>query len=153
MNIFHEVHVDRAFSDALMTVGVVLAGVTLLLCVLGIIWDIKWRKKEQWQKTLVFIGTILFVLACGAFVSSGINYTIAANKADDKTVYSLQNWTQDNYSIKLSKDDAEALAGTNQRVKAVAVDYKDKPTVVQLIKYKNGYILVNNENQAVLPQK
>jgi hypothetical protein len=65
----------------------------------------------------------------------------------------LQSWSQNNYGIKLSKDNAQALVGIEERSKAVAVDYKGEPTVVQLVEYKDGYILVNNKNQVVLPQK
>jgi hypothetical protein len=149
MNIFHEVATNTTVSDTLVTLSLIVGGVGVLFHLLYIL--LQWKKKPYvWAIATGFATLGVAVVLAGTCAVMSSSERVAAR---EETSVSLQSWSKDNYGIELSKDNADALIGLRQRAKAVAVDYKGKPTVVQLIDYKNGYILVNNENQEALPQK
>jgi hypothetical protein len=150
MNIFHEASIDQSFTDAFSLLALVSVGVILLSTVLSIFVD---RRKTGMSKPFFIINCAAGALAVVGLLGMVSNTLIQLKHSNTETVSSLQSWSQNNYGIKLSKDNAQALVGIEERSKAVAVDYKGEPTVVQLVEYKDGYILVNNKNQVVLPQK
>jgi len=149
MNIFHEVAPEHAVSDTLTILSLIVGGLGLLSIVAYIL--LQWKKKPYvWAIATGFAALGVAVVLAGTF---SVMTSVEQVAAREKTSSSLQSWSKDNYGIELSRNNADDLTGLEQRAKAVAVDYNGKPTVVQLVDYKDGYILVNNENQAVLPQK
>jgi len=149
MNIFHEVAPEHAVSDTLTILSLIVGGLGLLSIVAYIL--LQWKKKPYvWAIATSFAALGVAVVLAGTF---SVMTSVEQVAAREKTSSSLQSWSKDNYGIELSRNNADDLTGLEQRAKAVAVDYNGKPTVVQLVDYKDGYILVNNENQAVLPQK
>jgi len=149
MNIFHEVAPEHAVSDTLTILSLIVGGLGLLSIVAYSL--LQWKKKPYvWAIATGFTALGVAVVLAGTF---SVMTSVEQVAAREKTSSSLQSWSKDNYGIELSRNNADDLTGLEQRAKAVAVDYNGKPTVVQLVDYKDGYILVNNENQAVLPQK
>lgn len=147
MNIFHEAAISSNPSNALGVTGLILLGIVTALSIMSTFFEGK--KVQIW----FFVGIMITIIAStGLLVASANILTKAYETANAQTISSLKTWSQNNYDIKLSQTDAEALIGFDQQSKPIAVNYKDTPTVIQLIEYKDGYILVNNKNQAVLSQ-
>jgi hypothetical protein len=149
MNIFHEVIADQTVSNTLGTVSLTGLGLGVLFALTGGL--LQWKNKSY--KLAIIVAFTVLGLAVVVAGTAAVRASSESAAAREKTSTSLQSWSKDNYGINLSRDNANALTGLGQRPKAIAVDYKGQPTVVQLVDYKDGYILVNNKNQEVLPQK
>lgn len=160
MNIFHEATLDANSSRGWDAAMLIVMGIMFLLL---LVWGfflfkdpIDSRTKTTDVSKRTFLSgagaMVAFIVMMGLFLGSYNARLSSIEKAEAKTVSSLQDWSQKNYEISLSKDDATGLLGYETKSEAVAVEYEGKPTVVQLVEYKDGYILVNNKDQVPLSQ-
>jgi hypothetical protein len=157
MNLFHKATLDVNSSHGWDTAMLVFMGIMFILLFTWGFFLFRDPIDSRTKSTVVGKGTFLsgagamvaFVVMMGMFLGSYDARSDNIEKAESQTVSSLQSWSQKNYGISLSKDEAVALLGHEAESDPVVVDYKDEPIAVQLVEYKNGYVLANNKVQQV----
>lgn len=157
MNFFHKATLDVNSSHGWDTAMLIFIGIMFILLFTWGFFLFRDPIDSRTKSTVVGKWTFLsgagaavaFVVMMGMFLGSYDARSGSIEKAESQTVSSLQDWSQKNYGINLSKDEAAALLGHKAESDPVVVEYKDEPTVIQLVEYKNGYVLTSNKELQV----
>lgn len=148
MNLFHAPSMPGLSSYLLFGIGL---GFALIAMVFGIISS----ERDGKRKSIAVTGTICglyAVLAIASLVGQMVMMGINTNSTKQGTTHSLQAWMKQEYGISLTQHQAEQLYGFGGDPQQLTIQYEGKRTQVRLVRYKDGYTLMNVKTKQQVPQ-